>query len=99
MTGGLGLPTVTSHGASTPTAGVSNMIRSVIGLRRALCVVVALVVAGCSTQTAGGDGRSAASDGSTVVLKDAWMYYQDPYAGIHLEGQFTPDRDGTTTGA
>jgi hypothetical protein len=68
-------------------------------LRCTLCAAVVLVVTGCGTQTAGGDSRSAASDDARAVLKDAWMYYHDPYGGIHVEGKFTPDRDGTTTGA
>ena len=70
-------------------------------LRRTQCAAVVLVVTGCGTQTAGGDGRSAASDDAPVVLKDALIYYvdEDPSIGIHVEGKFTPDRDGTTTGA
>jgi hypothetical protein len=71
-----------------------------IGLRRTLCVMAALVVTGCGTQAAGGNSRSAASDDAPLVLKDVRMYYidDDPAIGIHVEGQFTPDRDGTTTG-
>jgi hypothetical protein len=72
-----------------------------IGLRRTLCVAVVLAAAGCGTQTAGGDSRSTTSDDAPVVLKDATMWYvdgQDAYIGIHVEGQFTPDQDGTTTG-
>jgi hypothetical protein len=67
-----------------------------------LCAAVALVVlvlSGCGTQTAGSDSQSAASNDARVVLTDAWMYYTDPYGGIEVQGKFTPDRDGTTTGA
>jgi hypothetical protein len=77
------------------------MIVSSTGLRRTLWVMVALAATGCGTQTAGGDSRSAASDDPPVVLEDAFIYYipDDPSVGIHVEGKFTPDRDGTTTGA
>jgi hypothetical protein len=67
-----------------------------------LCAAVALVVlvlSGCGTQTASSDSQSAASNDARVVLTDAWMYYTDPYGGIEVQGKFTPDRDGTTTGA
>jgi hypothetical protein len=73
-----------------------------IGLRRTLGVAVVLAAAGCGTQTAGGDSRSTTSDDAPVVLEKVRMYYinddADAYVGIHVEGQFTPDRDGTTTG-
>jgi hypothetical protein len=71
-----------------------------IRLRRTLGVAAVLAAAGCGTQTAGGDSRSTTSDDAPVVLKDATMWYidDDPAIGIHVEGQFTPDRDGTTTG-
>lgn len=75
------------------------MLVPVIALRRLLCVAVVLVVTGCGSQAPGGDGRSAASDTGRPVLEDAWMYYQDPYSGIAINGKFIPDRDGTTTGA
>ncbi len=71
-------------------------------LRRTQCAAVVLVVTGCGTQTAGGDSQSGSSDDPPVVLKDALMLYvDDDHAeiGIHVEGKFTPDRDGTTTGA
>jgi hypothetical protein len=72
-----------------------------IRLRRALCVTFVLAGAGCGTHVASGDSRSAASDDASVlVLTDAVMWYTDqaPDFGIHVEGKFTPDRDGTTTG-
>jgi hypothetical protein len=69
-----------------------------IRLRRTLCVMVALTAVGCGTQVPGGDSRSGASADAPLVLKDATMWYVDQDAYIHVEGQFTPDRDGTTTG-
>jgi hypothetical protein len=72
-----------------------------IRLRRTLCVAVVLAATGCGTQTAGGDSRSATSDDVTAVLKDAWVFYvpDDPAYGIQIRGQFTADRDGTTSAA
>jgi hypothetical protein len=77
------------------------MIVSLTGLRRTLCVTVVLAAAGCGTQAAGGDSPSAASDDPPAVLKDALMYYTPDHAdiGIHVEGQFTADREGTTEAA
>lgn len=72
-----------------------------IRLRRTLCVAVALAATGCGTQVASGDSRSATSDDVTAVLKDAWVFYvpDDPAYGIQIRGQFTADRDGTTSAA
>jgi hypothetical protein len=73
------------------------MSGSVIGMRRALGVMVALVVTGCGSQTASGDS-SEPSDQAPALLQDASVsYYSDaPDMGIQVRGQFTADRDGTT---
>src|SRR4051794_8678688 len=79
-----------------------NMVGLTSRLRRTLCVTFVLAAAGCGTQVASGDSRSATSDdASALVLTDVTLWYvdgQDAYIGIHVEGRFPPDRDGTTTG-
>jgi hypothetical protein len=77
------------------------MIVPLIWLRRTLCVMVILAATGCGTQSAGGDSRSASSDDAPALLEDAWVYYfpDHPDIGIEVRGQFTADRDGTTSAA
>jgi hypothetical protein len=80
---------------------MGDMVGLKIRLRRTLGATFVLAAAGCGTQVPSGDSRSAGSDDASVlVLTDVRMWYDDqqPDIGIHVEGKFTPVKDGTTTG-